>query len=53
MPPQRLVSILIQEGDFTKNELEGTAILTENDTKERVLHLWTFKTPILSIKKFK
>jgi len=37
MPPQRLVSILIQEGDFTKNELEGTAILTENDTKERVL----------------
>jgi len=33
----KLVSILIQEGDFTKNELEGTAILTGKDTKERVL----------------
>jgi len=37
MSPSKLMPILIQEGDFTKNELEGTAILLENDTKERVL----------------
>jgi hypothetical protein len=32
-----LKAIQIQEGDFTKEEHEGTAILVENDTTERVL----------------
>ena len=32
-----LLAIQINEGEFTKDEHEGTAILTENDTKERVL----------------
>lgn len=33
----QLVAIQINEGDFTKEEHEGTAILVENDTVERVL----------------
>lgn len=32
-----LIAILVQEGNFTKEEHEGTSILTGNDTKERVL----------------
>ena len=34
---QHLVAIPIQEGEFTKEEHEVTAILVEDDTKDRVL----------------